>query len=117
MTKEEKIKEVYENRGFTWLQVKDYIDEDGWTYHEVGNSKVLTDELSAVSWRPEELFGIGHNNGWKSLEMQEFPEDIDSVFWFNNDNGEYEVASLLHCDFNYKDYTHWHTLPPKPPIY
>jgi len=123
MTKLDKIKEVY---GELFVTHGHLIDEDGWLdnssdvhYLTMGQTKQLgeCEYRQEYEFRPKELQGLEINNGWNSLEESKFPEDIDSVFWFNNDNGEFEVASLLHCDFAYTDYTHWHKLPPKPPIY
>lgn len=126
MTKKEKIKEEYialfwatpeEEREKRFSQIEVYIDEFGWFEGNLSNISENLIERSGHEIRPKTLSGIEDNNGWNKIEDGIFPEDEETVLWLNNENYELENASLLHCDFNYKDYTHWRKLPTKPPLY
>ena len=132
MTKQEKIKESY---GEHWDSLKEHVNERGWLNSrtwlgDCGNTKVYhilkglhLDCMDSYHrdycyiFRPKSLSGIENNNGWNRIEDGVFPEDEETVLWLNNENYEFENASLLHCDFNFKDYTHWRPLPKDAPLY
>lgn len=124
MTKEEKIIEAY---GENWELVKDKVNKDGWIKDR---EFIFSDFVKGIDWqttdhddewyytrRPMLLKGIENNNGWHCLSEKDFPEDEQTVLWYSNKTNEFENASLLHCDFNFEEYTHWHELPTKSPIY
>ncbi len=81
MTKEQKIQEVYESHGFSWIQAKEYVDESGWSKHRIGNCKALTNKRCGVSWRPEELYGLDKNNGWIKIESDDDLPKEDCHCW------------------------------------
>lgn len=125
MTKQEKIKDAYRE---WWHRVEDFVDEHGWlnkdyfnhsnfTYEDIFATIDFVHDNSTDEMIPEEIHGIRNNNGWHCLSEKDFPEDELTVLWYNENNGEFENASLLHCDFNFEEYTHWHELPTKAPIY
>lgn len=124
MTKQEKIKEewirIYGSEKYEQIKyaINKYGSIDCRKNPEVSK---LIDTSSGISWGttnyfPSSLSGISNNNGWFKKE-ECFPEDSDVVLWLNIDNSEYELASLLHCDFNHNDYTHWTRINERSPIY
>lgn len=121
MTKQQKIQEEYlliiENNLDRFKCIKDFIDENGWFTGVLAKVSMSLLDTSGHEVRPKSLDGIENNNGWNSIEEDIFPEDTDTVLWLNNENYEMEKACLMTVDFNYKEYTHWHALPPKAPIY
>ena len=126
MTKKEKIKEEYialfwstpeKEREKRFSQIEAYIDEFGWFEGNFSNVSENLIERSGHEIRPKSLSGIEDNNGWNKIEDGILPEDEETVLWLNNENYEFENASILDCDFNYKDYTHWRKLPQKLPLY
>ncbi len=126
MTKKEKIKEEYialfsttpiEEREKRFSAIEPYIDEFGWFEGDLNNVAENLIERSGYEIRPKTLIGIEDNNGWNKIEDGVFPEDEETVLWLNNENYEFENASLLHCDFDYKQYTHWRPLPKKAPLF
>ena len=104
--KQEAIKKAY---GEYWEQVKDYVDENGWIFHEkgfyqnykkfvspfeIGFSKDDDDNIELYSdsfkktanfyWRPKSLQGIENNNGWvrvdNEADLPKVKEDINKYF-------------------------------------
>lgn len=125
MTKVEKIKEAY---GEFYNDVKEFLDENGWCKLNISQKHPINSFAhyektewrtinGRVCWRPKCLQGIEDNNGWHCLSEKDFPEDELTVLWYSENTNEFENASLLHCDFNFEEYTHWHYLPTKAPIY
>jgi hypothetical protein len=128
MTKQDIIKKEYREyfELFSEEEQQKILENNGWQHqfnHPLHKemAKFYKIETSAygvgTSWRPLNLKGIEDNNGWNRIEDGIFPEDEETVLWLNNENYEFENASLLHCDFNYKQYTHWRKLPQKTPLY
>lgn len=126
MTKKEKIKEEYialfiatpiEEREKRFLAIEPYIDDFGWFEGNLNGVSENLIQRSGHEIRPKSLSGIEDNNGWYKIEDGIFPEDEETVLWLNNENYDFENASLLHCNFNYKDYTHWRYLPKNAPLY
>lgn len=122
MTKEEFIVQEYGEHweGFNDTTKQCALKHNGWISllleHRLQDIETeYSDEYKA--WRPKSLNGIEDNNGWNATSEDKYPEDNETVFWYNIDNGDFETASICDCDFNEKDYTHWYKLPPKPPIY
>ncbi len=114
----EKYGDLWEN--FNESAKKCALKNDGWISsileHKPQNVNTdYSDEKRA--WRITDFRNFEENNGWFKIEDDVFPEEEIPVLWFNIDNGEYELASLLHVDFNYKDYTHWTPINSKGPIW
>lgn len=100
MTKEEKIKSVFESFGFDWNECSKYVTEFGvivlphpeLKYILKGYENLIRDKDRFVSFgdeglkiQPSELSGIYNNNGWIKIESSEdLPE-----------NGYYEVIKRL----------------------
>ena len=104
--KQEAIKKAY---GEYWEQVKDYVDENGWIFHEkgfyqnykkfvspfeIGFSKDDDDNIELHSdsfkktanfyWRPKSLNGIENNNGWVKIEGEDdLPKEYLPCFIIN----------------------------------
>lgn len=127
MTKQEKIKEAYNliNAKNLYPRPDGYsvINSDSKFKKEMVfiKEELCTDIFPNDSVRklliPLQLIGIEDNNGWHCLSEKDFPEDELTVLWYSDKTNEFENASLLHCDFNFEEYTHWHYLPTKAPIY
>lgn len=99
MTKEDKIKEAY---GENYNLVKDFIDKYGWctridyrSGEEKINHKILNElgfykddgKLETYMsdkghfWRPIELKGFEHNNGWTKIESKaDLPKDSFGLY-------------------------------------
>ncbi|MDB0602743.1 hypothetical protein PL373_16740 [Tenacibaculum maritimum] len=84
-------------------------------------SKIINTSAPGIYWgttdyRPLSLVGVNNNNGWIKKE-ERFPLDSDLVLWFNVENSEYELATLMQCDFKHDNYTHWSRINEKTPMY
>ena len=101
--KQEAIKKAY---GEYWEQVKDYVDENGWIFHEkgfyqnykkfvspfeIGFSKDDDDNIELHSdsfkktanfyWRPKSLNGIENNNGWVRVNNEADLPKFTIQYW------------------------------------
>lgn len=87
MTKEEKIKEVYESFGFNWNECEKYISNEGvlvlptpdLKYNLKGYEKLIEDEGKLSSFgngglmlQPSLLKGLFNNNGWTKIEREDW---------------------------------------------
>jgi len=102
MTKEEIIKEVYQNLGFEWSICSKYITENGvlilptpdLKYSLKGYENLVKDEnkfsafgKEGLKLQPTELTGIYNNNGWIKIESEEdLPKDIFNCFVISEKN-------------------------------
>lgn len=111
----EKEKYIIEQFGDLWETFNQTskncaLKHDGWisTILEHMPNQVDYDfSTEKCAWRPKSLVGVEDNNGWFKTKDGIFPDDEIPVLWLNFENGEYELASLLHVDFKHTDYTHW----------
>lgn len=86
MTKEEKIKDVYEKLGFEWNVCEKYITDNGvlilptpdLKYSLKGYENLVKDEnkfsafgKEGLKLQPSELAGIYNNNGWTKIESED----------------------------------------------
>jgi len=125
MTKQEKIQEAY---GKYYPQLKDYIDENGWSSNWNNFASVETIlfekediEKSQGKWRLKFLQGIESNNGWIKIESK---DDLPKYGYYEvilRGNNNHSRASLCR-DFNEKSqlihYSHYQPIiKPQPPIY
>lgn len=123
MTKQQKIQEAYELNGFNWLFAKDYVDENGWSKHCVGNSKKLTNKSSGVSWRPKELKGIDNNNGWIRIESKkDLPMKTECYHVFSKEEeyliGTFQTENIGMIEYWLQNFTHYRPIQnPNKPIY
>lgn len=105
MTKEEKIKEVYESFGFNWNECEKYISNEGvlvlptpdLKYSLKGYKKLIEDEgkLSyfgngGLRIQPSLLKGLFNNNGWTKIESEDWLKEtlIDGTVRYYVDNIE-----------------------------
>ena len=136
MTKQEKIKRVYESLGFEWEVCSKYITENGviilptpdlkYTLKGYDNLIKDTDKFSAfgnegLKIQPSILSGIYNNNGWICIK-DELPEIGDRIIsrrdLFEKIVEEIETVTsdfLIWYDMN--NITHWKHYESKPPIY
>lgn len=139
MTKEEKIKEVYEYYGFNWNECKKYISNDGilvlptpdLKYSLKGYENLIKDEEKLSSFgkdglklQPSLLKGMFNNNGWIKIESEDdFPKK-NGAYWTIT-KGKNEVEANTFGTFGKKEFTfhnglitHYQPIEkPKPPIY
>lgn len=72
--------------------------------------------MDKMGWRLKSLNGIENdNNGWFIIS-EELPDE-STVLWYNNENGDYYLGTMLDEDFDILGYTHWCKINPKGPIY
>jgi len=138
MTKQEKIKDVYQKLGFIWSKIEHLVTEEGvlilpspdLKYSLEGYENLVADKEKFSSFgkeglklQPSSLKGIYNNNGWIHIESEiDLPkEDCSCIVIF--DNGEIDVQRFF---INYKDFantpykyiTHYQVVKlPSPPIY
>ena len=120
MTKEEKIKEAWDNADklntenwanfWTYEEAKEHgMDENGWIRvcgYEYGKGTVCYD------MRPPQLQGIENNNGWFTLNniAKEIPIEIDNIELYNINTGEYYISTDTHEFIEIGRFTHWKPL-------
>lgn len=95
MTKQDVIKQAYQDAGVDWELKKSYIDSNGWVrcnvpisinpdfetkfMHIEGNEK-----LEYWHQRPKSLAGIEDNNGWIKIESEDdLPKEEGQYFVFS----------------------------------
>lgn len=125
MTKQEVIKEAWENLG---ISVNDnVISQDGWMNIKPTQYERLYDRVNILRLtahvhriRPKSLNGIENNNGWIKIESEaDLPDKrVDCFFWDKKDGliiGEF----LPECAaFVLENATHYQPIiKPEPPIY
>jgi hypothetical protein len=123
MTSKEKY--ITETYGSLWDKLNETskkcaLKNDGWisSILEHRPQDIQTDySMDKKAWRIMDLTNFEDNNGWFKTEDGIFPEDEIPVLWLNFENGEYELASLLHVDFKHTDYTHWTPINLKSPVW
>ena len=120
MTKEEKIKEAWDNADklntenwanfWTYEEAKEYgMDENGWIRvcgYEYGKGTVCDD------MRPPQLKGIENNNGWFTFNnvAKEIPIELDNIELYNINTGEYYISTDTHEFIEIGRFTHWKPL-------
>jgi len=132
MTKQEKIQEAY---GEYWEQVKDYVNENGWTQkvsllnRKECNAKRNLNSLNSNLFRPKSLQGIENNNGWIKIESEaDLPKEnttchfitkrnINYIGEFRKEEGESFFFKGIE-GFSFSFITHYQPITkPNPPIY
>lgn len=137
MTREEKIKEAWEETGIVPVLTNCVMCDMGWSRFNMSikqnpNYEFEKFHFCGLDWfRPKSLDGIDNNNGWIKIESEDdLPKDgswaeyhvyaRDGVF-INNEN--IGIDSYWYMDDNkikewLDDYTHYQPIQkPKPPIY
>lgn len=128
MTKQEKIKEAYNNS-----IILEVVDENGWNRKRIFNQGEIDNEkfdYEAVGHgiyisRPKSLKGIENNNGWIKIESEDDLPKNEYVFWvirkdglggemyrkvdyFTDDEKKYWIEKITHYQ---------PIIKPLPPIY
>ena len=133
MTKEEKIKIVYESLGFEWEACSKYIAENGviilptpdlkYTLKGYDNLIKDTDKFSAfgnegLKIQPSILKGIYNNNGWIKIESEEdLPIDNES-YWTVIEGVKNSLFQTYSNHIVLKHHTHYQPIiKPESPIY
>lgn len=132
--KQEAIKKAY---GEYWEQVKDYVDDYGFTsidsLIEIGTNieKYIDCEVDDYeypqAYRPKSLQGIENNNGWIIIESEnDLPKEILECFFISNGctylgyfaNRNNGVFCVDGDDVNKNEVSHYKLIQkPNPPIY
>lgn len=124
MTKEEKIKEAY---GKYYPQLKDAIDENGWSSNWNHFASVETIlfakediEKSKGKWRLKSLQGIEDNNGWVKIESEDdLPKESGDYYVIHSGSINYYPMAEKELFIKWIGvYSHYQPITkPQPPIY
>lgn len=137
MTKEEKIKDVYQKLGFIWSKIEHLVTENGvlilpspdLKYSLEGYENLVSDKEKFSSFgkdglklQPSALSGIYNNNGWVKIESEiDLPKDDDGAYWIANENGRFDFIATgyqIKAKWKNETCTHYKQIEfPKDPIY
>lgn len=138
MTKQEKIKSVYESLGFEWEVCSKYITENGviilptpdlkYTLKGYDNLIKDTDKFSAfgnegLKIQPSILSGIYNNNGWIKIESEDdLPKERCAVWTFITEKevvmNTFNTFDDMEFTFDNGKVTHYQPIiEPELPIY
>lgn len=120
----EKEKYIIKQFGDLWETLnqtskKCALKHDGWIstiLDHIPNQLEYDFSTEKCAWRPKSLVGVEDNNGWHLIK-EELTEENQTVLWYNIDNGDFTLSSLLEDGFNEKDYSHWTSINPRGPKY
>lgn len=140
-SKEQKIKDTYENLGFNWIQIKNLVTENGvlilpspdLKYTLQGYDNLISDKDHFVSFgssglklQPSSLKGIYNNNGWIKIESEDdLPKETDTYWFMSRFTGKV-MKDYFTCDSKalafhsaqFKLYSHYQPIEkPKLPLH
>jgi hypothetical protein len=135
MSKEEKIKEVYEKLGFDWDICSKYITENGVLILPTpdlkntlkGYENLVKDKTKfsafgkeGLKLQPSEISGIYSNNGWIKIESESDLPKIDFItqYWLTDGVSTWIETITLNHKIGREKVTHYQPIiKPQPPIY
>ena len=130
MTKQEKLQESY---GKYWVQVKDYVDDNGIIdfsnykkYLLEFSENMVSYDAKGLFYIPKSIQGIETNNGWIKIESEEDLPTIGEYFTIANFDNTIVEREFPHPKFSLefnkvwwlKYITHYQPIiKPQSPIY